>query len=72
MQVLIPANRVDEIKKAVTEATNARASVTDLKELYLQFQKANTFCLMIKLAFFRSRIFHTEGFHCHSLDFLLF
>jgi hypothetical protein len=34
MQVLIPANRVDEIKKAVTEATNARASVTDLKELY--------------------------------------
>lgn len=33
MQVLIPANRVDEIK-AVTEATNARASVTDLKELY--------------------------------------
>ena len=34
MQVLIPSNRVDEIKKAVTEATNARASVTDLKELY--------------------------------------
>lgn len=34
MQVLIPANRVDEIKKAVTEVTNARASVTDLKELY--------------------------------------
>ena len=34
MQVLIPANRVDEIKKAVTEATNARATVTDLKELY--------------------------------------
>ena len=35
MQVLIPANRVDEIKKAVTEATNARASVTDEKNCIL-------------------------------------
>lgn len=34
MQVLIPIQRADEMKKAVTEATNARASVTDLKELY--------------------------------------
>lgn len=34
MQVLIPAKEEERIKKAVTEATNARAAVTDIKELY--------------------------------------
>lgn len=34
MQILIPAKEEERIKKAVTEATNARAAVTDIKELY--------------------------------------
>ena len=34
MQILIPAKEEGMIKKAVTEATNARATVTDIKELY--------------------------------------
>ena len=34
MQILIPAKEEGMIKKAVTEATNARATVTDMKELY--------------------------------------
>ena len=34
MQVLLPAKDAEQIKKAVTEATNARASITDVKELY--------------------------------------
>ena len=34
MQVLLPDQEIEPIKKAVTEATNARASVTDIKELY--------------------------------------
>lgn len=34
MQVLLPNAEAERIKKAVTEATNARASITDIKELY--------------------------------------
>ena len=34
MQILVPYSQSEEIKKAVTEATNARATVTDIKELY--------------------------------------
>lgn len=34
LQILIPAKEEGMIKKAVTEATNARATVTDIKELY--------------------------------------
>ena len=34
MQILLPAKDAEQIKKAVTEATNARASITDVKELY--------------------------------------
>lgn len=34
MQILMPVNEAEAIKKAVTEATNARASITDIKELY--------------------------------------
>lgn len=34
MQVLMPYAEAERIKKAVTEATNAKASVTDIKELY--------------------------------------
>lgn len=34
MQILMPVNEAESIKKAVTEATNARASITDIKELY--------------------------------------
>ena len=34
MQILVPYSQSEEIKKAVTEATSARASVTDVKELY--------------------------------------
>ena len=34
MQVLMPSGEAQAIKKAVTEATNARASITDIKELY--------------------------------------
>lgn len=34
MQILIPAKEEGMIKKAVTEATKARATVTDIKELY--------------------------------------
>lgn len=34
MQILIPTKEEGMIKKAVTEATNARATVTDIKELY--------------------------------------
>ena len=34
MQVLLPDKEIEQVKKAVTEATNARASVTDIKELY--------------------------------------
>ena len=34
MQILIPAKEEGMIKKVVTEATNARATVTDIKELY--------------------------------------
>nr|WP_296008426.1 YigZ family protein [uncultured Blautia sp.] len=34
MQILIPVKEEERIKKAVTEATNARAAVTDIKELY--------------------------------------
>ena len=34
MQILVPYSKSEEIKKAVTEATSARASVTDIKELY--------------------------------------
>lgn len=34
MQVLLPNGEAEEIKKAVTEATNAKASITDIKELY--------------------------------------
>lgn len=34
MQVLMPNAEAESIKKAVTEATNARASITDVKELY--------------------------------------
>lgn len=34
MQVLLPAAQAESIKKAVTEATNGKASVTDVKELY--------------------------------------
>lgn len=34
MQILVPYSQSEEIKKAVTEATSARASVMDVKELY--------------------------------------
>ena len=34
MQVLIPFNEAESVKKAVTEATNGKAAVTDIKELY--------------------------------------
>ena len=34
MQVLLPDKEIEQVKKAVTEATNARESVTDIKELY--------------------------------------
>lgn len=32
--VLVPVSRVEEIKKAVTEATSAQAAITEKKELY--------------------------------------
>mgnify|MGYP001852107185 FL=1 len=34
LQILVPAKEKEQIKKAVTEATSGRASVTELKELY--------------------------------------
>ena len=34
LQVLVPKSEENAVKKAVTEATSARASITDLKELY--------------------------------------
>ena len=34
LQVLVPAAEAERVKKAVTEATSARASVTEVKELY--------------------------------------
>lgn len=34
LQVLVPAAEADRVKKAVTEATSGRASVTEVKELY--------------------------------------
>ena len=34
LQVLVPKSGENAVKKAVTEATSARASITDLKELY--------------------------------------
>ena len=34
MQILVPAGEAGHIKKAVTEATSGRASITELKELY--------------------------------------
>lgn len=34
LQVLVPKAEENAVKKAVTEATSARASITDLKELY--------------------------------------
>lgn len=34
LQVLVPAAEADSVKKAVTEATSGRASVTEVKELY--------------------------------------
>ena len=34
MQILVPAPEKETIKKAVTEATSARASITEIKELY--------------------------------------
>ena len=34
LQVLVPKSEENAVKKAVTEATSARASITELKELY--------------------------------------
>ena len=34
MQILVPAGEDERIKKAVTEATSGRASITEIKELY--------------------------------------
>ena len=34
LQVLVPKSEENAVKKAVTEATSARASITDIKELY--------------------------------------
>lgn len=34
LQILVPKSEENAVKKAVTEATSARASITDLKELY--------------------------------------
>ena len=34
LQVLVPKSEENAVKKAVTEATSARASITDLKDLY--------------------------------------
>lgn len=34
LQILVPAKEKEQIKKAVTEATSGRASITEIKELY--------------------------------------
>ena len=34
LQILVPAKDREQIKKAVTETTSGRASITEIKELY--------------------------------------
>lgn len=42
MQILVPAGEDERIKKAVTEATSGRASITELKELYYGVSNGET------------------------------
>ncbi len=39
LQILVPAKDREQIKKAVTEATSGRASITEIKELYYAVSK---------------------------------
>lgn len=41
LQILVPAKDREQIKKAVTEATSGRASITEIKELYYAVSKGD-------------------------------